>query len=386
MPSHRDLFFSILAGEKPAHMPFVPDITDWYVLHRTAQGQAPEYSTGSLIPDSSPIHRSPGIMPEKFRDFTLMDFYREFDWGFHAHIYNWFDTTYSNGVERTVEQDNRERRILLRTPKGSLVKKDQRALDGSWCPREHFVKSIEDLKILEFVIKSEHYTPRFDRVASVLAELANQGEADIVVSRSPFGKLVQEYMGFDSTVYAMADYPDVIHDFLSLQEARDLEVIQLAGQGPERLVIISDHADENLIAPPLYERYCVPFYQKATSMLHEKGKFVSTHLDGNFKGHFPVLQETGFDLLDGCTPAPMSNYEVEELAEALPENMYAFCGVPSTLFCQEVPVEQIFAFGDRIMNALQGRGILNIGDILPSNGNIEPVIALGEHVKSRNRT
>ena len=157
MPSHRDLFFSILAGERPKQVPFVPDITDWYVLHRTAPGQMPEYSPGSLIPDSSPVHMSPGTMPERFRHFTLMDFYREFDWGFHAHIYDWFDTTYSNGVERVLEQDDSERRIYLQTPKGSLVRKDLRASDGSWCPHEHFVESVEDLRILESVIESERY-------------------------------------------------------------------------------------------------------------------------------------------------------------------------------------------------------------------------------------
>jgi hypothetical protein len=47
-----------------------------------------------------------------------------------------------------------------------------------------------------------------------------------------------------------------------------------------------------------------------------------------------------------------------------------------------VPTEDILAFADRIMNALAGRGILNVGDILPANGDIEQVIALGRHVAS----
>ena len=57
--------------------------------------------------------------------------------------------------------------------------------------------------------------------------------------------------------------------------------------------------------------------------------------------------------------------------------MAAYCGVPATLFCQHRPTEEILAFGRRIAESLRGRGILNIGDILPPDGDLEQVIALG---------
>ena len=97
---------------------------------------------------------------------------------------------------------------------------------------------------------------------------------------------------------------------------KDLELIRMAAEAPGPIVIISDHADENLISPAWYREYCIPYYNKACAILHAAGKKVSTHLDGNFKGYFPFITETGFDLLDGCTPAPMFNFEPEELAAA----------------------------------------------------------------------
>jgi len=74
----------------------------------------------------------------------------------------------------------------------------------------------------------------------------------------------------------------------------------------------------------------------------------------------------------------MMNYEVEELAGALPGHMACYCGVPATLFCQHLPDEEILSFGRRILDAFAGRVILNIGDILPANGDIEQVVRLGE--------
>ena len=188
-------------------------------------------------------------------------------------------------------------------------------------------------------------------------------------------------MGFERVAYALADCPERVEAFLKVQEERDLEVVRLAAGGPQRLAIITDHADENLIAPPWYRDYCIPFYRQANDILHAAGQFVSTHLDGNFRGLFPLLAATGFDLLDGCTPAPMFNYEVEELAAALPAGVCAFCGVPSTLFCQRRPTPEILGFGGRIRRAFAGRGFLNVGDILPPDGDIEQVIALGEFAR-----
>lgn len=379
--THRDHFFQVLEGERPAAMPFFPDITTWYATRRAEPGEPQPFQPGALIPDGHPIHEQPGTMPDRFRDWTLLDFYRRFDWGLPVHIYDWCDEEYSDDIEsvRTVEGSTAARRLV--TPKGELTRTWRLAADGSWTPHEHYVKSISDLDILRLVVENTRFVPHYERIEAVLTELGDQGVADVTVMRSPFGKLVHEYMGFEQVVYAMADDPAAMLEFMAVQEQKDLEFARLTAEGPGRLVILSDHTDETLISPRQYEQYCIPFYRKVNDILHGAGKFVSTHLDGNFKGFFPLLGETGFDLLDGCTPAPMFNYEVEELADALPDGMYAYCGVPATLFCQRLPTEEILEFGGRIASALAGRGILNVGDILPPDGDIDQVIALGEHIR-----
>jgi len=364
-------------------MPFVPDITDWYNGRHTAPGEARVHGPGCYIPPDDPVKEYDGTIPEKYRGWSLMDFYQRLDWGFHAHIYDWCETRYRDGIEEVkVPRSKGEYDIEIRTPKGTLSRKYKLAADGSWCPTEHYVKSQDDFRLLMEIIASEHFVARHDYVASVIHGIGEQGQADILLARSPFGKLVHEYLGFENTVYAMADYPELIDEYLELQTAKDMEVVALACESPARLAYMCDHADETLISPFWYKEYCIPFYKKACEKLQQHGKIVSTHLDGNFKGLFPLLGDTGFDVLDGCTPAPMFNYEIEELAAALPENMYVFIGVPSTLFCQDLPTEVILGYAKRILSSFEGRGIINVGDILSPDGDIEQVIALGEYVKS----
>ena len=377
MHAHREHFFSVLEGGKPEAMPFCPDITDWYVANRTPPGEMRPFGPGDYIPDDAPLHRNPGTIPERFRDMTILDIHREFDWGYHVHIADWFKRTFSGGVKSTKRTDGSLTQYTLSTPRGELTRVDRMAADGSWSRKEFFVKNLEDLAVMRYVVEHTHHEPRYENVDRVREALGAMGQGDIVLARSPFGKLVHEYMGFERVIYAMMDTPRPLLEFMEAQEVRDLELVELAAEAPERVIILSDHADETLISPRQWREHCVPFYRKITERLHAAGKFVSTHLDGNFKGFFPYLGESGFDLLDGCTPAPMFNYQVEELAAAMPEGMCAFCGVPASLFCQDLPTEEILAFGDRILHALKGRGILNVGDILPPNGDIEQVIALG---------
>lgn len=153
-------------------------------------------------------------------------------------------------------------------------------------------------------------------------------------------------------------------------------------------MIISDHADQNLISPAWYKSYCIPYYLKACEILHRSGKYVSTHLDGNFKGYLSFIDETGFDLLDGCTPAPMFNYEPEELAAATcgaggKRRMSCYCGVPASLFTTGTLPVVLGDFGERIAAAFQDRVIVNVGDILPPNGSIEGVIEIGRRLAQR---
>ncbi|MDD5697765.1 MAG: uroporphyrinogen decarboxylase family protein [Victivallaceae bacterium] len=380
LSSRREQFFNLLNGKKNNRpVIFFPDITDWYVSGKTPAGQALPLGGGAFISDSHPINKIAGKIPAQYKDFTFLDFYRKFGWGLPVHIYDWYDVKYQRpDIKKEVRQSGKERRTFFHTAQGTLTRTELLSNSGTWAPHEFPVKSPADLKIMAYITESENYIPRYEKIEQILKELGSLGVADLVIRRSPFGKLVHEFMGFEQVIYNLFDNErDMLH-FLALQEKKDMEVIELAAKAPAKIVIVGDHADENLISPDYYRDFCMPFYKKISTVLHNAGKYISTHLDGNFKGYFPLLPQAGFDLLDGCTPAPMFNYEVEELAKILPGRMYCYCGVPATLFTQKLPDTAITDFGKRIVKAFNGRVILNIGDILPPNGDIEQVIRLGE--------
>lgn len=76
----------------------------------------------------------------------------------------------------------------------------------------------------------------------------------------------------------------------------------------------------------------------------------------------------------------MFNYEPEELAAAAGDRLHCYCGVPATMFTQGLPTKEIVDFGLRIAEAFQRRVLVNIGDILPPEGDINQVIELGKAI------
>jgi hypothetical protein len=382
--TQRELFFNLINGKPAAAVPFFPDISDWYKVRRLPRDRAHEIPTGSFIPDDASFHKDSFGMPPEFADWTYLDFYRTLNWGLPVHIYDWCDFTY-HGCEFSRRKQGDRIHSRFKTPRGTIERVDGIAADGSLCPVKYFVERPDDWLVLFYVVEHAYPVPNYARIQHILESLDGLGVADIVIWRSPFGKILTEYAGLETTVFQLADNPHLLNDLLKLQTEKDLETVGLAAESPADIVILSDHADEQIINPLWYARYCMPYYLRVSEILHVKGKIFSTHLDGNFKALFPLVARSGFDLLDGCTPAPMTNYEVEELALALAADMKVYCGVPSIFFTQPTPVDEITAFAERIITALSGRVILNIGDILPADGDIDKAIALGGWLEHVNR-
>lgn len=384
--THRQLFFDMCAGNRPLKIPFVPDITDWYLGQHRNPGEPLKYAPGVYIPEEDSIKYEKGIgIPDKFFGLSLMDIHKKYNWGIHCHIRDWYEVSYSHDVKYEEKISSNTKIITYTTAKGMLSRTYKLASDGSWCSINYLLDNANQLEILFEVLKGTHFHLINDKVQSVINLIGDRGQADIVVDRSPFGKLLHEYLGFENATYFMFDDIDAYREYEKIQTAKDLELIELACQSTSSLVLICDHADATLFSPKWYTEYCIPFYKTAGERLRQAGKLISTHVDGNLKSLLPLMKKTGFDVLDGCTPEPMFNYKPEELADSLVDNMIAFVGIPSALFCDGTSIDELFTYANRIIKAFNGRAILNVGDILPVNGNIENVIALGEYIENYNR-
>ena len=270
--TRREAFLAAAKGRRDGRAPFFPDITSWYVLTRIPLGDEQPYFPGQYIPDDSPIHELPSRLSGPIARLTFVDFYRTYGWGLPVHAYDWCDETLADGVEKVTRTEERHRTVTFHTPRGDLARTYKLDAEGTWSEYGHMAQSIADLAKVRCIVESTRFVPHPERVERFLRETAGFGVADLVIYRSPFGKLIHEYMGFEQVAYSLYDDEQPIVEFLQFQEEKDLELIRLAARAPGSIVIISDHADENLISPAWYRTYCIPFYRKACAILHAAGQ------------------------------------------------------------------------------------------------------------------
>lgn len=380
--THRERFFNRITGKQTDRTPFFPDLSKWYEYHRNA-GDVPEkdYLPGELIPPGALINKKPGKIPERYRDMNLFDIHRDLDCGLPVHGYGiYYDVSYPN-CEIFTQSKGDETIKIIKTPKGELRQVSRMAKDRSTITTEHLVKTVDDFPALKFYIRDAVYTANYDRAQTALDIVGDLGYVNMIAGRSPYGRLVVDLVGIVNLTYIAMDHPDELTKVLEVIHEVDSRLWEITAKAPGRIAFIADNMDESLYSPPNYKRFCLPVYQEMTDLFHRHSKIVLAHNDGRLKNLLPMIKETGIDVLDGCTPAPMNDFSVQELADALGSKQYAYCGVPANFFVEDKPESEIIDFAKMIVDTMGDRVILNVGDIMPEGGDIEIVRKICESIK-----
>lgn len=360
--THRERILKRIAQEPVDHAPFFPDLS-YYFQVRTVKGD----------------------MPEEYGDARdVLDMHRLIDAGILVHVYgDYYRKTYRT-VEYKAEIRGDEERRIYRTPKGELqeVRRKTSPFESPFVI-EHYIKSIDDFEIMEYVLADEEVEPNYPALQKIIDWIGDLGIVDLVIPRSPLPRLLIDWMGVAEGIFALHDRPDRCKAFFEAVEEANRPVIEIAAAAPGEVCIFGDNIDNVTVSPGLFSAYSVPYYQRHCDTLHKGGKKVAAHMDGRLKGLLPLIKEASLDIVDGATPAPMNDYEPAELAAALGEDQVAWCGVPATLFCDRTSLDEVITLNDGIESALGERVILNVGDQVPPDADMGKIAALARHIAGR---
>jgi len=358
--SHRQRILNVLTGQGHRNdcAAFFPDLSYWFE-----------------------VNKARGTLPQRYASCeTLIDLHRQMDVGLPVHLYREaYRVVYDESVRIETEQLPDGSVQTITTPVGTLRSRRRRLMDDESPFRvEHPVKTIEDLRVVEYMLTHRRIEPTYDRVEQALAELGDIGFVDLVLPRSPLPLLLIDLAGIETGVYLLMDHTAACERLFELVAAADDEIFKIMAGAPGTVCIFGDNVDEVIVPPEWFRRYSLPYYQRRCEQLHRGSKLVSVHMDGRLRGLLPMVKDTGIDILDGTTPAPMNDFTLDEMLAALGPRQRLWCGVPATMFCDATPTEQVCRFGRQIVEAFGPRVVLNVGDQLPPDGRIERVEALAE--------
>lgn len=412
-PNYYQRVVDTLTGKKPDRLAFVDRLELWYSCHARAgslpadlqppAGTAPEPSVISLFtvpvpPESdaltlTQVHQRVGMGQQlqmicharRLRGVELVmrldgvEFSRETD-----PVVEFFPRLF----DKMLRDRPGETAAEFITPKGTLstrtVFSPENVAQGTVpMMNVHPVKGPDDFPAFEYIFKHAEFVPRYGQVAETQARIGESGFVVPMINRLPFQQLVLDHVGEVSFFYMLYDHPDLVDKMMHLLDQVMLEDLrQLAGYDSP-YIQFDDNLDGMITNPRLFKTHCLPAYQRYTEQLHAQGKKVGSHTDGDLKRLLPMLVESGLDVAESFSPAPLTSCTFDDAWQAWYEGgPIIWGGIPSPLLEPQTSEADFLAFVDHVLEcARQHPMILGISDLVMPNNLIERVRTIAARVE-----
>ena len=352
-----EMILAVFRGEDPKGVVWQPRIDFWFL-----------------------VNQKRGTLPKRYEGATLLDVHDDVKSSIRYFIWP-LRTRYTKvKVEEQWVEPNRLLRVW-KTPIGELREVLRFTHYGLSAYHEEFkVKTPEDLRVLEYILEDSDYEFDTESYRQDIERVGNRGVPQFFYRRSPLQALIIEHMGYEATIYALADRPDLIQHYIEVATRADDRMYQVLLSSPVPILNLGENIDACLNSPPIFQRYHLPYYRMRVEQIKTSGKFVHIHMDGSLKPLLPFLRQVPWDGIEAATPVPQGDVTLEELKEAM-GNLVLLDGIPALYFLPHYPEEALVECVKRIVELFYPRLILGISDELPPDGDIERVKLVGQLVE-----
>jgi hypothetical protein len=220
----------------------------------------------------------------------------------------------------------------------------------------------------------------YDRLCGVWAGL---GVPTTFILHITVQGLYLDTMGVEGGILALMDWPaDCEAYFESVRVGIDRH-IDVINASPIEVINLGDNIHAATCSPTLFKKYVLPEYQRRCARLHEAGKFVNSHWDGDCRPLLPFMRDTGLDGIEAITPLPQGDVTLEETKAALGD-MFLIDGLPAIYFDRMFSEKTLLDCARRCIDLFAPNLVLGISDEISSTGDIERIRLVGQLVDDYN--
>jgi len=326
-------------------------------------------------------NRSRGTLPARYRDMELLDVYDGL--GCSIRPYHYFNECLriqdAQDVRLEITTEGDLDLVTLHTPAGNLVSRNRRT-GLAFHTEEYPVKTDTDADVMEYILRSRKVWFDMDLFNQRDSMVGDRCAPMVYLPRVNMLRILLEFVGWEQTVYALADNRDLITRLVRVINETDTAILEAIAASPVELINFGDNVDEYLVSPPLFQEFVLPEYQRRTALLHAAGKFTFSHYDGNVKHLLKYTRQTGLDGLEALTPQPQGDLTLEEMKGALGDDLILLDGIPMTSFLPDSDYQEFERTTRRVIEMFSPNLILGISDEPSPVCDIERVRRVGEIV------
>lgn len=248
---------------------------------------------------------------------------------------------------------------------------------------EYPIKNLEDIKIIQYILENANFIFIKENYEKADKQFADLTVTSTYLLKSPYQKLVTEFMGFTRTILFLKRYPSQIENFMKFLDHWDDEMYKQISKSPLKIVNFGENLDSNLSPPHFFEKYLLPYYEKRVKQLHQAGKYCHIHIDGSLRDFLPYFESLPFDGFEALTARPQGDVDLEEIKEAIGDKIL-LDGIPSILFLPEYSEEYLKNYTQKVLEFFSPHLILGVSDELSPNGDIRKIEKIIEIVNNFN--
>ena len=344
--TNRERFLSILSGKSPDRIPWAPRLKYWY---------------NANVVDNT--------FPDRLKGLSLREVEKAIGASAPAREAPLFRIEYDN-LDVVVKDEGLVTTTEFVTPKGrsrwvEKISEDDHKYGFEKVMVEHPLKNEDDYDIWMYIIDNITYVPMYEEFLSYDKEIGDDGLPGLNQEyHCPFHYWLKDLAGYNEGYYHLADFPLKVEALVDLMNEKDKEMWRIVAESPIKLVHHGKHQTPYFTPPNMYDKYITPYYQGFSKLLHEKGKYLAMHADGDTKQILDNIKEAGYDMVECFLTDPMATITLEEARDHWGMKPVIWGGIPSAILEKHFPEDK---FREYILNIFRtiapGDGfILGIAD------------------------
>lgn len=331
-----------------------------------------------------------GTLPSKYQKKSLIELFDSLNVSIRYFSYatglpDAVEVRYSRKVRVKEVIKGEKKLIIYSTSRGELTEELKQSSDGAWRILKFVVETSGDIEKAIWLYENTSYIlirENFERGSEFVGE---RGEPQFFVPRSGYQRLAIGLMGTENLIYLLVDFPKKVERLMqAINNSYDSLYEDIISYGKVKIINFGENIDANIVSPPYFEKYCLPFYEKRSRQLQKAGIYTHIHIDGTFKPLVKHLKNLPFDGLEALTPLPQGDVSLEETKEAIGDKIL-LDGIPAIMFLPNYPLEKFKDFARKTIELFYPRLILGASDEVPPPADIERVKIVSEMVNDFNR-
>ena len=274
--------------------------------------------------------------------------------------------------------------VCWQTPTGTQKAVYRKVPNSPWHePLKWPIVSETDMKIAAWRNLRRTWSWDQKRYEELCKQWQGIGAPTMYICRTTVQQLFVEDTGVEAGTYAIVDYPATCEEYFEALNTQQERLIEVINASPIQIINFGDNIHARTTPPAWFRKYILPVYQRRCALLHQAGKFVHAHWDGDCGPLLPLARQTGLDGIEAITPTPQGDVTLEETKAALGD-MFLLDGIPAIYFTRTFSEQVLIDCARKCIDLFAPRLILGISDEIASDGDIERVRLVGQIVDDYN--